>query len=73
LKQKYLAFKKFDQLIPIQEKKLIDNNPSKMLRAISSIPKIVSAGLLILIFTGNEQPYCFYLDIFGRPLTCLVI
>ncbi|WP_405567174.1 hypothetical protein [Polaribacter sp. Asnod6-C07] len=53
LETNIFSFEKFDQIIPIQEKKLIDSNPSKILRAISSIPEFVSAGLLSQSFRFN--------------------
>lgn len=47
------SFEKCEQKILIQDKELIDENPSKILRAISSIPEFVNAGLLSQSFRFN--------------------
>ena len=47
------SFEKTDKLIPSEQKKLIDKNPNRILREISSIPEFVSAGLLSQSFRFN--------------------
>jgi len=47
------SFKKTTELIPANKKVLINSNPNRILRAISSIPEFLGAGLLSQSFRFN--------------------